>query len=46
LRGVSRAGVAKCKAPFKTETVRKIVELKGVCEPNLDALASHRLKVT
>ena len=32
------------KAPFKAETVRKIAELKGVYELNLDARASHRLK--
>jgi hypothetical protein len=31
-------------APFKAETVRKIAELKGVYELNLDARASHRLK--
>jgi hypothetical protein len=32
------------KAPFGAETVRKIAELKGVYELNLDARASHRLK--
>jgi hypothetical protein len=31
------------KAPFKAETLRKIAELKGVYELNLDARASHRL---
>jgi hypothetical protein len=32
------------KAPFGTETVRKIAELKGIYDLNLDARASHRLK--
>lgn len=32
------------KAPFAAETVRKIAELKGIYELDLDARASHRLK--
>jgi len=32
------------KAPFSAETLRKIAELKGVYELDLDARASHRLK--
>lgn len=32
------------KAPFSAETQRKIAELKGIYELDLDARASHRLK--
>jgi predicted DNA-binding ribbon-helix-helix protein len=32
------------KAPFSSETLRKITELKAVYELDLDARASHRLK--
>jgi hypothetical protein len=32
------------KAPFSAETLRKISELKGVYDLDLDASASHRLK--
>ena len=32
------------KAPFSAPTQRKIAELKGIYEFNLDARASHRLK--
>jgi len=32
------------KAPFNAQTQRKIAELKGIYELNLDARASHRLK--
>jgi hypothetical protein len=32
------------KTPFSAETLRKIAELKGVYELDLDARASHRLK--
>ncbi len=32
------------KAPFSAQTQRKITELKGIYELNLDARASHRLK--
>jgi len=32
------------KAPFTAETLRKIAELKGIYELDLDAGASHRLK--
>jgi predicted DNA-binding ribbon-helix-helix protein len=32
------------KAPFSAQTQRKIAELKGIYELNLDARASHRLK--
>jgi hypothetical protein len=32
------------KAPFTTETLRKIAELKGIYELDLGARASHRLK--
>jgi hypothetical protein len=32
------------KAPFTAETLRKIGELKGVYNLDLDASASHRLK--
>ena len=32
------------KAPFSAETLRKITELKGVYELDLDARASHHLK--
>ena len=32
------------KAPFTAETMRKIIELKGVYDLDLDASASHRLK--
>ena len=32
------------KTPFTAETLRKIGELKGVYELDLDARASHRLK--
>jgi hypothetical protein len=32
------------KAPFSARTRRKIAELKGIYELNLDARASHRLK--
>ncbi len=32
------------KAPFSAETLRKIAELKGVYDLQLDAGASHRLK--
>jgi hypothetical protein len=32
------------KAPFTPETLRKIGELKGVYDLDLDASASHRLK--
>src|SRR5580692_7627076 len=32
------------KAPFSAETLRKIGELKGVYDLDLDASASHRLK--
>jgi hypothetical protein len=32
------------KAPFTAETLRKIGELKGIYELDLDAGASHRLK--
>lgn len=32
------------KAPFTAETLRKIAELKGIYELDLDARASHRLK--
>jgi hypothetical protein len=31
------------KAPFSAETLRKVAELKGVYELDLDAGASHRL---
>jgi hypothetical protein len=32
------------KAPFSAETLRKIGELKGIYDLNLDASASHRLR--
>jgi len=32
------------KTPFSAETVRKVAELKGIYELDLDARASHRLK--
>ena len=32
------------KAPFTAETLRKISELKGIYELELDASASHRLR--
>jgi hypothetical protein len=32
------------KRPFTTETLRKIAELKGIYELDLDARSSHRLK--
>jgi hypothetical protein len=32
------------KLPFTAETLRKIAELKGIYELDLDAGASHRLK--
>ena len=32
------------KAPFTAETLRKIAELKGIYELDLEARASHRLK--
>jgi hypothetical protein len=32
------------KAPFSPETLRKIAELKGIYELDLDARASHRLR--
>jgi hypothetical protein len=32
------------KAPFSAQTQRKISELKGIYELNLDARASHKLK--
>jgi predicted DNA-binding ribbon-helix-helix protein len=32
------------KAPFSAQTQRKIAELKGIYDLNLDARASHRLK--
>jgi hypothetical protein len=32
------------KTPFTAETLRKIAELKGIYELDLDARASHRLK--
>lgn len=32
------------KVPFSARTLRKLAELKGVYELNLDARASHRLK--
>jgi hypothetical protein len=32
------------KAPFNAETLRKIAELKGIYELDLDARASHRLR--
>ncbi len=32
------------KAPFTAETLRKIGELKGIYDLDLDASASHRLK--
>ncbi len=32
------------KAPFTSETLRKIGELKGIYELDLDASASHRLR--
>jgi len=32
------------KAPFTSETLRKIYELKGIYELDLDARSSHRLK--
>ncbi|MGO9512503.1 MAG: hypothetical protein ACLP2F_02530 [Steroidobacteraceae bacterium] len=32
------------KAPFTAETLRKISELKGIYELDLDARSSHRLK--
>ncbi len=32
------------KAPFSAETLRKIAELKGIYELDLDARASHRLR--
>jgi hypothetical protein len=32
------------KAPFSAETLRKIGELKGIYDLDLDASASHRLK--
>ena len=32
------------KAPFSAQTQRKIAELKGIYELNLDARASHRLQ--
>ena len=32
------------KAPFTAETLRKIGELKGIYDLNLDASASHRLR--
>jgi hypothetical protein len=32
------------KAPFTAETLRKISELKGIYELDLDASASHRLR--
>lgn len=31
------------KAPFSAETLRKVAELKGIYELDLDAGASHRL---
>jgi len=32
------------KAPFTADTLRKIAELKGIYELDLDARSSHRLK--
>jgi hypothetical protein len=32
------------KVPFSAETLRKVAELKGIYELDLDAGASHRLK--
>jgi hypothetical protein len=32
------------KAPFSAQTQRKIAELKGIYDLDLDARASHRLK--
>ena len=32
------------KAPFSAQTQRKIAELKGIYEMNLDARAGHRLR--
>lgn len=32
------------KVPFSAETLRKIAELKGIYELDLDSRASHRLK--
>jgi hypothetical protein len=32
------------KLPFSAETLRKVAELKGIFELDLDAGASHRLK--
>jgi predicted DNA-binding ribbon-helix-helix protein len=32
------------KLPFSAETLRKVAELKGIYELDLDARASHRLK--
>jgi predicted DNA-binding ribbon-helix-helix protein len=32
------------KSPFNAATIRKIAELKGIYELDLDASASHRLK--
>ena len=32
------------KQPFSAETLRKVAELKGIYELNLDAQASHRLR--
>ena len=32
------------KGPFSAETLRKIAELKGIYDLDLDARASHRLK--
>jgi len=32
------------KAPFSSETLRKVAELKGIYELDLDAGASHRLE--
>jgi len=32
------------KAPFSAETLRKVSELKGIYELDLDARLSHRLK--
>jgi len=32
------------KAPFTPETLRKIAELKGIYDLDLDARASHRLR--
>jgi len=32
------------KAPFRAQTLRKIVELKAIYELDLDARSSHRLR--